>query len=212
MAERAALGMRVKTGWAATVVLRETSLGTPSLGTPGGRTKRTRRTRGGGVPVVVERRRLVLTDPKVPSSGQPYHAGLELKGARAEAAVKKGCDAARAATRKALGALIQEIQPVAIGIVVASDPDLSKIGSAHVRAHAAEGVLFREALEEVAAACGVDSLTLLEKELWGQAEVALGCLESELRATVTALGKSVGRPWTALEKNATVAAWLALQG
>lgn len=96
--------------------------------------------------------------------------------------------------------------------MVASDPDLSNIGNDHVRAHAAEGLLFREALEESAARCGVDTLTLIERELWGQAEVALGVREGDLKQTVTALGKAVGRPWTALEKNATVAGWLALAG
>jgi LmbE family N-acetylglucosaminyl deacetylase len=191
MAERVALGLRVKTGWAATVVLRQ--------GT-------------GTVPGLVDRRRLDLVDPKVPSSSQPYHAGLELKGKRAEVVVKRGCDAARAAAHKALSALIAEVKPVAIGIVVASDPDLAKIGNDHVRAHAAEGLLFREALEESAERCGVESLTLIEPELWGQAEVALGVPESELKQTVTALGKAVGSPWTALEKNATIAGWLALTG
>lgn len=191
MSERVALGLRVKTGWAATVVLRG---GTDTA------------------PCVLERSRLELTDPKVPSSAQPYHAGLELRGKRAEAAVKKGCDAARAAAHAALSALISERKPVAIGIVVASDPDLSRIGNDHVRAHAAEGLLFREALEESASRCGIDTLTLIECELWGQAEVALGIPERELKRTVNALGKALGAPWTALEKNATVAGWLALAG
>jgi hypothetical protein len=114
MGERAALGLRVKTGWAAAVVLRQ---GTDA------------------VPELVDRRRLELSDPKVPSSAQPYHAGLELRGKRsAQAVVKKGCDAARAAAHEALSALIAEVKPVAIGIVVASDPDLAKIGNDHVRA------------------------------------------------------------------------------
>lgn len=191
---RTALGLRVKTGWAAAVVVQQG---------PGGR---------GGVPDVIERRRLELSDPKVPSSAQPYHAGLELRGKRAEAAVNRGCDAARAAAHEALSAMIASVKPVAIGIVVASDPDLAKIGNDHVRAHAAEGLLFREVLEESAERCGVETLTLLERELWGQAEVALGVPESELKQTVTALGKAVGRPWTALEKNATLAGWLALAG
>jgi hypothetical protein len=191
MVERAALGLRVKTGWAAAVVLEQGA---------------------GATPVVTSRRRLELTDPKVPSSAQPYHAGLELSGKRAEAAIKKGADAARAAAHRALRALIDEVKPVAIGIVVASDPDLSKIGNDHVRAHAAEGLLFREILEESAARCGVETLTLIEGELWGQAEVALGVREGELKRTVAELGKAVGRPWTALEKNATVAGWLALTG
>ena len=194
MGERAALGLRVKTGWAAAVLLHEGRGG------------------GGAVPDVVERRRLELSDPKVPSSAQPYHAGLELTGKRAEAAVKRGCDAARAAAHEALSALIADVKPVAIGIVVASDPDLAKIGNDHVRAHAAEGRLFRELLEESAERCGVETLTLIEPELWAQAEVALGVPESELRQTVGALGKALGPPWTALEKNATVAGWLALAG
>jgi hypothetical protein len=210
MGERTGLGLRVHTGWATAVALRAAS----SPEAP---------------PEVADRRRLELADPAVPESKAPYHEGLERKGARAEAAVERGCKAARAATLAAIRALVQELTaaglaPAAVALVVGSDGDPSKIANPHVRAHASEGRLYRDALEEAAEACGLDTLVLVEKELWGQAEVALGPAPgptsahdsgsdgSSLKHTVTGMGASVGRPWRAEEKAATVAAWLALEG
>ncbi|MBW2413645.1 MAG: hypothetical protein JRG76_03965 [Deltaproteobacteria bacterium] len=206
MGARTGLGLRVHTGWATAVVLRAAS----SPGAP---------------PEVADRRRLELADPAVPESKAPYHEGLERKGARAEAAVERGCKAARAATLAAIRALVQELTaaglaPAAVALVVGSDGDPSKIANPHVRAHASEGRLYRDVLEEAAEACGLDTLVLVEKELWGQAEVALGPAPGPpfgpggggLKHIVTGMGASVGRPWRAEEKAATVAAWLALEG
>ena len=198
MGGRAGLGLRVHTGWATVVVLRAA----PGTQDP---------------PEVADRRRIELSDPRVPESKAPYHEGLDKKGARAEAAVRRGCDSARASTRAAVRALIEELRaaglaPAAMGLVVGSDGDPSKIANPHVRAHASEGRLYREALEQAAEECGLAALILVEKELWGQAELALGPGEAGLKRTVTEMGAAVGRPWRAEEKAATVAAWLAMRG
>jgi hypothetical protein len=93
---------------------------------------------------------------------------------------------------------------------VSSDPDLSQLKSAHVRAHALEGVLFREILEAGAAACGLPCLVLIENGAYERAAPVLERRPEDLKRAVAALGASVPKPWAAEEKTATLAAWLAL--
>jgi len=73
-------------------------------------------------------------------------------------------------------------------------------------------VLFRDALARAAAACGVKLLGIPEKQLDAHAERALATSVSGLRTTIAALGKSVGPPWGKDQKDASLAAMIALQG
>ena len=188
-----ALGFRVHTGWATAVALR-----------------------GADEPQITLRRRVELWDPETPESKAPYHAALELAEHEGEAVVRRGSQAAIGFTTQAVLALADEIAAggeklCGLGLVVSSDPDLGAIRNAHIRAHAAEGVLYREALETGAAACAVPSLVVVERDLYEKAGASLGRTEAELRAAASALGKQVGRPWRVEEKSAALAAWMALR-
>jgi hypothetical protein len=79
----------------------------------------------------------------------------------------------------------------AIGIVGAPDRALEAIASPHIRAHAAEGVLFRRVLERAAEKQQVVWAAYSDREL-------------------EEFGRAVGRPWRADEKAAATSAWLAL--
>jgi hypothetical protein len=50
----------------------------------------------------------------------------------------------------------QSIKVSGVGIVGAPDRDLARIGNFHIRAHAAEGVLFRKVLNVAAEANGLN--------------------------------------------------------
>jgi len=82
----------------------------------------------------------------------------------------------------------------------------------HFRMHKAEGVLFRDALARAAGACALKFFGIPEKQLEEQAERALGTSASSLRNTIASLGKSVGPPWGKDQKDASLAAMIALQG
>ena len=97
-----------------------------------------------------------------------------------------------------------------MALVVSSDADPARLGNAHVRAHAAEGRLFREVLELGARSAGLPSLLLLEREAFARASAALRRPEASLRSALADLGKSAGRPWRADEKAACLGAWVAL--
>ena len=188
-----ALGFRVHTAWSTAVVLSGPS----------------------EAPALLERRRVETWDRKVPSSRQPYHVGLNETGPAAEQAVRRAADAARVAALRAVCELAEELaaagSPVrSIGLVVGSDGDPARLGNPHVRAHALEGRLFREAIEAAAGELRVPAHVLVAKDAWRQAGEALARSEAELKSVTAALGRSAGKPWRVEEKLAVLAAWVGL--
>lgn len=191
-AKTASIGLRAKTGRAIAVVL----VGPVNS------------------PQALKRAELILTDPHVPATGQPYHEVMDLPWEQAQAAVRKTAAAIEAVAAKALAALVQEVEAAgltvrSVGIVGAADRDLTKIGGPHIRAHAAEGVLFRQVLEVAAAANGLASRTLAERGLEELAAAELKLSSAKLSKQIADFGRAVGRPWRADEKAAAMAAWLA---
>ena len=186
-----ALGFRVHTGWATAVLV----TGTPAE------------------PSIVARQRLELFDPVIPASKAPYHLGLERPGPEGEAAVRRACDAARGATLRALQGLLNElgaVELVGVGLVVGSVGDPARLGNPHVRAHAEEGRLYREALAAGANTLGLSAEAWAEKKVYVAASEALGEAEEALKRRLGELGQSAGKPWRAEEKLAALAGWLVL--
>jgi hypothetical protein len=160
----------------------------------------------------VDRRELALSDPAVPDSGQPHHVVMELPWPEAQIAVR---DLVKVVERSAVRALKEWIADLraqgfrvsSVGIVGAPERKLEKIGNYHIRAHAAEGVLFRHALEVASEKNDVAYRTVAEKSL---NEVVSAELRRDYAETMRALGKSAGRPWRADERAAATLALLAL--
>ena len=92
------------------------------------------------------------------------------------------------------------------------DWTVDEILAVHFRMHKAEGVLFRDALALAATVCNVRLLAIPEKQLDEHAERALATSVNSLRTTIASLGKSVGPPWGKDQKDASLAAMIALQG
>jgi hypothetical protein len=88
-------------------------------------------------------------------------------------------------------------------------PELEKILASHALIHTADGVFFRECLLHASMRCGLDVVSMRERELLEQAAKALRVPGPSLLRRVTELGRPLGSPWTQDEKFATLAAWLA---
>jgi len=88
---------------------------------------------------------------------------------------------------------------------------VEQIRAVHFRMHQAEGVLFRDALAVAAKKIGLRLVAIPEKELEKTAQNTLGTSLSELTRTIAQLGKSVGPPWTRDQKDAALAAMIALR-
>lgn len=187
------IGLRAKTGRAIAVVL-------------GGRLDS---------PQVLKRVELKLADPAFPETSQPYHEVLDQPWEKAQTAVRTIAARIEKLATKELARLVGEAQAegaivCGVGIVGAGDRNLEKIGSTHIRAHAAEGVLFREVLEVGAAANDLPNRRFDERSLDETAESELKLPIAKIKAHLAEMGRSAGSPWRADEKAAATAAWLAL--
>ena len=191
-----AFGMKAHSGWAALVAVGKRD----------------------GDFVVVDRRRIELVADEW--AKQPYHAAEDLKADAALDLVTRGVEAAhRIAVQEMRAAVKRERERnhevTGCAVLVANPmPDWSvdEILAVHFRMHKAEGVLFREALVGAANACGLRLVAIPEKLLTKHAERALGIPASGLVKKIAALGKSVGPPWGKDQKDAALAALVALQG
>jgi hypothetical protein len=198
-AVRIALGLKAHSGWAALVV----------LGTRDGELH------------VVDRRRLELAEEADAQwAKQPYHAAEGLRSNEARKVVQRGVAAARRLAVREMRAAVKRAREtkheiVACAVLVA-DPmphwSVEEILAVHFRMHQAEGVLFRDALVRAADACGLRLVAIPEKLLTEQAERALATSASALMKRIATLGKSAGPPWGRDQKDAALAAMIALQG
>ena len=188
---RAAIGLTVKSGWAATVLL---------IGSPGS-------------PHLADSRRIDLSDPASPESRQPYHAGFGT--ARSSGGeLKRLVSSVRRFGRRSVMSVVETYAAgralTGAGVVVGSLSDPDRIANQHIRIHALEGQLFREVVEQALAAGGLPCAVWRERDLYEAAANVLRGTEPQIRSTVTALGHEIDRPWRAEQKAAAVAAWLVL--
>jgi len=190
-------GMKAHSGWAALVV----------VGTRSGELQ------------VVERCRMELVEKNEASwAKQPYHAAERLNPDDARDLVKRGIETARRIAVREMQTAVNrareaghEVAACAV-LMVEPMPDwtVDEILAVHFRMHKAEGVLFRDALARAAGACGLRLLGIPEKQLAEHAERALATSVNSLRKTIASLGKSVGPPWGKDQKDAALAAMIAL--
>jgi len=192
---RTALGFRVRSGWAAAVVLAGPSSSPRNLHV----------------------RRIELSDPEFPESRQPFHAVDDAEGDLEpdEDLIRKRVQVVHGAAAKSIEALLADChtdgwKPRRAGIVTGSLIDPSTIGSPHIRAHAMEGRLFRTATEGALRSRGLQCVVLGQKAIFGTASAVIHCDEPILKRTLANLGRGVAGPWRADEKLAALAAWVAL--
>jgi len=190
---RAAIGFRVKSGWA-TVVLLADPIRSPH---------------------VLDRRVVDLCDPNTPESRQPFHSALGVHEAADEKAAAPLRRIVKRCANRSVANLIKDYRSCGrdlcgAGLVVGSEIDPTTIKNPHIRAHALEGRLFREVLEAALRSNGLDCLVVVEREIYNVATTRLRQPENELKRSVAELGRALSGPWRSDEKTATLAAWLAL--
>jgi len=197
-AERVALGVSVHTGWAALVAVSAASAATVRI---------------------LERRRLEMipgTDPEGPRF--VYHAARALPLAAAERLVQSSLGRASSRARASLAEVVEELRaagtpPVACGMVggrSATALPLESILRNHSAVHTAEGALFRNALRSAGEAVGLPVAEVHSKELPVRAARALGLPAAGVPRLLEQVGREAGRPWSKDQKDATLAALVAL--
>jgi hypothetical protein len=166
-------------------------------------------------PVAVRRIELIFATSQTPATFQPYHEVMDLPWERAQVQVRTAESKLVATAALALRQLVDEAKESggrvrAVGIVGAPDRKLAAIGSPHIRAHAAEGVLFRRILERAASENGLEWQSYPEPALEDRAAQELAISASNIKEILSQFGRALGRPWRADEKSAALGAWLAL--
>ena len=189
MSRTATIGLRAKTARAIAVVLSEPATS----------------------PEFVHREELTLADEAMPATMQPYHEVMELPWSESVVAVQPTIDAIQKVASASMARLIRDLQSrdfrmKAIAVVGSADRRLERIGNPHIRAHAAEGILFRRVLEIAARANGCACLGFGDE----LERIAKTELKSDVKKTLGRLGKTAGPPWRSDEKSAAIAAWIAL--
>jgi len=190
----AALGLRVKSGWAAAVVLTGTARS----------------------PQLFDVRRIELSDPQHPETRQPYHAAMG-KLERDARKINQRVDVVRGIAQQSIATLLagyrrQNLRIRRAALVVGSQIDPDSIANPHIRAHAFEGRLFRSVLEESLRAHRIRANILIERHAYAHAVEELKQTNENVRRRIQDFGREMETPWRAEQKLAAVAAWLALSG
>jgi hypothetical protein len=193
--KNATVGFRVHSGWSAVVTVCVEK----------------------GEPVVLHRERLQLVETFTYRFRQPYHTGERMALPEAREFIsgvrEKGRELAYRAIRRLQADLEGRGYTLSRGALLLASgralPELEKILASHALIHTADGELFRECLLHAGERCGIEIISMRERELLEQAAKVLRVAGPTLLRRVTELGRALGSPWTQDEKFATLAAWVA---
>ncbi|GAC1636422.1 MAG: hypothetical protein NVS9B14_15210 [Candidatus Acidiferrum sp.] len=193
---RAAIGFRVHSGWAAVVAIALED----------------------GAPVVLHRRKLLLVNVFNYTFRQPYHTAEKMPLIDGTEFVRGVEQESEALALAGIGALQKELAKVDYTIcrsalLLASGrklPEFEKILASHALIHTADGELFRESIRRACRRAKLPLVEIRERDLLASASKKLKKRSEFLNRSVATLGRSLGPPWTQDEKLATLAAWLTL--
>jgi hypothetical protein len=149
--------------------------------------------------------------------GAVFHVGQEMPIEEARAFLRDAetrfVERARAELAAFTGRLEATIVAAGMAAKAAKPlPPLESILKSHPLVHAAEGELYRRVFAEAGAALGARPTRVPPDALDRRAATALGLAPAKLAARLAAMGKASGKPWAADQKQAALAAWLALAG
>jgi hypothetical protein len=208
--KRAALGLRTHSGWGVVVAVS----GDANLAEV----------------EIIDRWRIVITDPTIPGANQPYHYAASLVlpesgnlGLSQSAGVglsesKKYLANCAAVSERLASAALEEVvremegrnyRIVGSAVLLASGrplPSLANILASHPLIHTAEGEFFRNAVSKACEGLKISVTAIRERELEERAKKAFGNAASRVQHRISSLGRSIGPPWTKDHKSAALAA------
>jgi hypothetical protein len=192
MTPTASIGFRAKTGRAVAVAL----------------------IRDNPSPTYLARWNVSLWHADLPEIG-PYHTVLELSWAEAQKAVRPVEKRIEGIAIDALAGILKDLVAKkcivdSVGVVGSPDRNLDRIGSPHIRAHAAEAILFRRVLEVAATTHNLRHRTFSDRDFEATAASQLQLSPEKIKQALTTIGRAAGKPWRADERAAATAAWLTL--
>lgn len=193
MTEGAAVGFTIRSGWTAAILLG----------------------RSASAPRVLDSRRVEISDPEVPDSKQPYHAGFGTARDSGDELTRL-VSVVKTYGRRSVTALLREYQRQGrlrgAGVIVGSLIDPETIGNDHIRIHANEGRLFRTIVIDAVEKSGLRCAVCRERDLYANAAKTLRKPEPAIRKMLSEIGRDVAGGWRAEQKAAALSAWVILEG
>jgi hypothetical protein len=194
--KRAALGVRMHSGWGVLVAVSGDANSVELL----------------------DRRRIVTTDPRMPGANQPYHYAASLGLSELERYLANCAAVSERSALAAVGEVVRELDGrhyriVGSAVLLASGrplPSLSKILASHALIHTAEGEFFRNAVRKACERLKISVTAIRERELDQRAKTTFGNAVSRVQRRISSLGRSIGPPWTKDHKTAALAASMVL--
>jgi hypothetical protein len=192
--KRAALGVQMHSGWGVLVAVSENPV------------------------EILDRRRIVTADPKIPGAIQPYHFASQLELPQQQKHLEHCASSSSSLARTAIAELVRELtarhyRMVGAAILLASGrtlPALEKILAAHPLIHTAEGEFFRQAVIRACEELQIPVTAIRVRDLDEQAKEAFGKTANQLQSSIASVGSRIGPPWTKDHKTAALAAALIL--
>jgi hypothetical protein len=166
-----------------------------------------------GAPAVLDRRRVALVSPDLPS--QPYHhEAVALPLAKAQALVTSVRASAGAHARDAFATLAADLSPRhrLIAAAIRESPfgnlpsDLAEVLAYPPFIYAADAMLYLETLGEAARAIGLALVRHAKGEEFTLAAAVLRVAPSEAEEIVRSFGRALGPPWSQEHQRAAAAA------
>jgi len=194
--KRAALGIRMHSGWGVLVAVSGDANSVE----------------------VVERRRIITADPRIPGANQPYHYAARLGLPESERYLGNCAAVSERLALAAVGEVVRELDGrqyriVGSAVLLASGrplPSLSEILASHALIHTAEGEFFRNSIRKACERLKISVTAIRERELDERAKAAFGNAAIRMQRRTSSLGSSIGAPWTKDHKAAALAASMIL--
>jgi hypothetical protein len=188
--KRAALGFQMHSGWGVLVAVSENPI------------------------EILDRRRIVTADPKLPGAIQPYHFASQIEPAEQQKHIEHCATSSCSLAATAIAELVRELvarkyRIVGAAVLMASGrplPVLEKILGAHPLIHTAEGEFFRQAVIRACEELQIPVTAIRVRDLDEQVKLAFGKTASHLQGSIASMGSRIGAPWTKDHKTATLAA------
>jgi hypothetical protein len=156
---------------------------------------------------VTECRKIELCPPEGHFARFPYHPLIELDEQAGAAASRQAVQAIRRVAAREMHALLGASGALEVaGIVGGSLVDPNSLRSAHMRAHALEGRLYREVVESGLQTAGITARVFSDRDLLSQLALRLGLSMQQLAHLLTKAGRGTFKPWSSHEKLATAGA------
>jgi hypothetical protein len=147
--------------------------------------------------------------------GAVYHAIEKLPAVTARKRIRSAEARATRRAKKALAAFVDSLGTAVVATKLAAPaqkslPPLESIVKSHPLVHAAEIDLYRRVFTEACAALTARPACADAGSLVASIARALCCKPAKVASQIAAMGRASGRPWTVHQKEAALAAWLAL--